>query len=55
MARLAMQLRSQYVLGYIPSVPNPAGSLRRFSVELKRIQGLGQLQVVGSPGFVLMQ
>jgi hypothetical protein len=55
MSRLAMRLRSQYVLGYIPSVPTPAGSLRRFSVELKRIQGLGQLQVVGSPGFVLMQ
>jgi hypothetical protein len=55
MTRLAMQFRSQYVLGYIPSGPTPAGSLRRISVELKRIQGLGQLQVVGSPGFVLTQ
>lgn len=50
-AKIGLELRNQYVLGYISKNPNRDGKYRRISVKLKQPRGLPPLRALHRQGY----
>jgi Ca-activated chloride channel family protein len=50
-AKIGIELRNQYVLGYVPKNASRDGKYRRVSVKLTNISGLGQLKPMFRTGY----